>query len=73
MCSKTIDTNGDGTVTMEEFRQMVARLAHEKVPNATTPFHETLDSFITLIFVPAYRTALKKRGIAVPYAPSEVD
>ena len=68
-----VPDNSDMTVTMEEFRQMVARLAHEKVPNATTPFHETLDSFITLIFVPAYRTALKKRGIAVPYAPSEVD
>ena len=48
----------------------VARLAKEKIPDATEPFEETLDSFLTLMLVPTFRTVLKRRGIAVPLAPN---
>ena len=53
---------------MDEFGQLCARLANEKVPNADGSFAETLDTFLTLFFAPTYRTLLKKRGVNVPLA-----
>ena len=46
----------EATCTCGEFEQMVTRLAREKVPDATEPFEATLDAFLTLHFVPAYRS-----------------
>ena len=59
----------DFTANVEEFEICVARLAKEKVPDAAEPFEETLDSFLSLVFIPTFRTILKKKGIAVPVAP----
>ena len=52
-----------------EFELMVARLAREKIPRSSEPFAQTLDAFLSLVFVPTYRTVLKRKGIVVPLAP----
>ena len=56
----------EATCTAEEFELMVARLAREKVPESSEAFASVLDSFLSLVFVPTYRTVLKKKGILVP-------
>ena len=62
------DERDGASCNEEEFESMVARLAREKIPESDEPFEVTLDSFLSLMFVPAFRGALKKRGVAVPLA-----
>lgn len=61
--------DSEAAATVDEFELMVARLAREKVPDSNEPLETTLDSFINLIFTPAYRAALKRRGAFVPMPP----
>ena len=62
-------SDDEATCTCEEFELMVARLAREKIPRSSEPFAQTLDAFLSLVFVPTYRTVLKRKGIVVPLAP----
>ena len=66
-------SDDEASCSEEEFELMVARLAREKIPNSEEPFEATLDSFLTLLFVPTFRACLKKRGVTVPLADAVVD
>ena len=66
-CDNSNDDSEDFTCNAEEFETCVARLCNEKVPEAyNEKYSVTLDSFLSLVFVPTYRTVLKKRGVTVP-------
>ena len=51
-----------------EFQQVVARICHFKIPERErtgTPFEETLQSWLQLIFVPIFRGLCKLKASGV--------
>ena len=72
--STDVSGHDERSAAVDEFEQMVCRLASKKVPKkagrllAGKSFAATIDSFISLLFVPSLRRALKPRGYSVPVA-----
>jgi len=65
---------GEATVCYDEWELMVVALVREKVGcDAGEPFATSLESFLLLIFIPAYRSLLKPKGIDVPLAREELE
>ena len=60
---------GDSTqCDFTEFTEVLARLCNEKIPETQRtgePFDMTLNSWLTLFFLPAVRTACKARMIKI--------
>lgn len=53
-------------VEFDEFLEVIARVCDVVVPEPRTePFHETLSSWLSLIFLPAMRAAAKARHIKI--------
>ena len=62
------DDTDEQELDFNEFLQVIARTCHFKIPErerSGTPFEETLQSWLQLIFVPIYRglVKLKKDGV----------